>query len=260
MSEPLAIRCGRLAAHDAALRHGFFTRKGGRSSGIYAGLNAGRGSQDDQSAVAANRAAILASLGEPESFLATPHQTHSADALIVDTPWPENHRPKADAVVTATPGIVVGVLTADCGPVLLADMEARVVAAAHAGWRGALEGILESTIATMEALGAQRRRITATLGPTISQANYEVGPDFVEQLAARAQDHEHWLEPSPRDGHAMFDLPGFICHRLEQAGIAATWTCHCTYGDEARFYSYRRATHRGEPDYGRQLSAIALRA
>lgn len=258
MSEPLAIQCERLGAADDGLRHGFFTRKGGLSRGIYQGLNAGRGSRDDQDTVAANRANILSALGLPDAFLATPHQIHSPDALVVDGPWEDGERPRADAVVTATPGLVMAVLTADCGPVLLADRQAGVVAAAHAGWRGALAGILESTITAMEQLGARRYNIAATLGPTISQPNYEVGPDFIGELSSLTQDHDRWLKPSNRKGHAKFDLPGFVVNQLERAGVAASWTGQCTYGDEGHFYSYRRATHRAEPDYGRQLSAIAL--
>jgi YfiH family protein len=186
------------------------------------------------------------------------YQVHSPDAVVVEGPW-RGARPKADAMVTSMPGLALGITTADCGPVLLADAQARVVGAAHAGWRGAVTGVLESTVATMERLGARRGNIVAVLGPTISQKAYEVGPDFIERFTKEAPGHGRFLGGAERPGHAMFDLPGFIGARLEATGIGAfTDLGLCTYSDEERFFSYRRTTHRREPDYGRLISAIAL--
>lgn len=259
MSEPLAIKSSPLEAMGGRIGHGFFTRNGGSSSGIYQSLNTGLGSDDDGETVRANRQRVLEHLDAKDAFLATPHQIHSPNVLVIEGPWPDGERRKADGVVTATPGAVLGILTADCGPVLFADETAGVVGAAHAGWRGAFAGVLENTIEAMESLGASRNRITAVLGPTISQANYEVGPEFVERAVSQDSGNERWFKPSQKDGHSMFDLPGYVCERLEQAGVEAHWTGQCTYGEEDRFYSYRRATHRGEPDYGRQISAILLR-
>ena len=241
------------------MRHAFFTRQGGVSAGLYEGLNAGVGSRDDRAAVFENRSRAARHLGTESDRLATPYQVHGADAVPVADAWGPGLGPKADAVVTDRPGIAVGVGTADCGPVLLADAEARVVAAAHAGWKGALAGILESAVDAMERLGAERTRIVAVLGPTISADSYEVGPEFVDLLVAADPRNADFLRPSERDGHALFDLPAYIMARLRRAGIAdARDMSLCTYGDEARFFSYRRATHRGEPDYGRLLSAIVL--
>ncbi len=241
------------------IAHAFFTREGGVSTGLYRGLNTGIGSKDSRDAVLENRARAARYLGAAPENLATPHQVHSADAIIVDAAWAPGHGPKADAVVTACPGIAVGAGAADCGPVLFAEPEARVVAAAHAGWKGALTGILESTIATMAQLGAERAKIVAVLGPTISAAAYEVGPEFSDRFVAADSSNARFFTPSARAGHSMFDLPGYIVARLEAAGVRAVGNLAlCTYADEARFYSYRRATHRGEPDYGRLLSAITL--
>jgi YfiH family protein len=187
-----------------------------------------------------------------------PYQVHGAEAVVVEAPWRPGEGPKADAVVTRQKGIALGVGTADCGPVLFADGGARVVAAAHAGWKGALGGILDATIATMETLGARRERIVAVLGPMISQANYEVGPEVIERFQAADPNNSRFFRPSEHPGHARFDLPGYIVARLMGAGIAAADLGLCTYADETRFFSYRRATHRREPDYGRMLSAITL--
>ena len=239
------------------IRHGFFTREGGVSEGIYRGLNTGIGSGDEREKVLENRSLVASRLQVPAQNLATLYQIHSNSVLEIDRP-PSGERPKSDALVTATPGIAIAVLTADCGPVLFADAENGVIGAAHAGWKGATGGILENTVVAMEALGAKRENIRAVLGPTISQANYEVGPEFVDRLAALDPANDRWLAPSGNEGRAMFDLPGYIVSRLQGFGIAAEWTGECTYADEDRFFSYRRTSHRKEPDYGRQISAICL--
>lgn len=248
-----------LIGRDAGVpvAHGFFTRKGGTSEGLYRSLNVGIGSKDDPHRVHRNRADAAAALGVASDRLLTPFQVHSPDVVTVsDAPFRE--RPRADGIVTARPGLAIGVVTADCGPVLFADAGAGVVGAAHAGWRGALSGVLENTIAAMEALGARRERIAATLGPTISQENYEVGPEFFAQFVEADPAYAaYFTNPAP-DGRRMFDLPSFVVDRLVAAGVAADWIGHCTYADEERYFSYRRTTHRNEPDYGRQLSAIAL--
>lgn len=239
------------------IRHAFFTREGGVSGGIYAGLNGGTGSRDEPSHVLENRARMAAALGVPAEHLLTCWQVHSPDCVVVDRPWDE--RPKADAVATATPGIAAGVAIADCGPVLFADGEARVVAAAHSGWKGAVGGVLETTLVRMEALGARRERIVAAIGPLIRQPSYEVGPDFIASFTALKDGNERFLIPSARAHHAMFDLPGYIGARLKAAGVGTVEDLGLdTYADEARFFSYRRATHRGEPDYGRLVAAITL--
>ncbi len=239
------------------VRHGFFTRRGGVSKGLYAGLNAGVGSDDDKVAVTENRRRVAAWLGATPDRLVTLHQVHSPDAIVVHGPF-AGDRPKADAMVTDRPGLVLGVLAADCGPILFADGEAGVIGAAHAGWKGALTGVLESTIEAMEGLGAQRDRITAVLGPSISADNYEVGPEFVARFIEADAANAAYFAPSARDGHAMFDLNRYTVDRLARAGVEAAMIGLCTYADEDRFYSYRRATHRAEPDYGRQISAIML--
>src|SRR5215218_5332589 len=251
------IQAPPLASHSG-IRHAFFTRQGGVSDGIYASLNGGIGSSDEPAKVQENRRRMAAALGAKHDALISVHQVHSPDAVIVEGPW-RGERPKADAMVTATPGLALGITTADCGPVLFADAEARVIGAAHAGWRGAVTGVLESTIAAMERLGARRATIVAVLGPTISQKAYEVGPDFIKRFAEEAPGHERFFMETERPDHAMFDLPGFIGARLEVAGIGAfTNLGLCTYSDEERFFSYRRTTHRKEPDYGRLISAITL--
>jgi len=259
-SPPLApIEAPELAL--AGIRHAFFTRAGGVSSGLYAGLNTGTGSDDARGNVLENRARAARFLCVDPARLVTPHQVHGTDAVVVEEPWAPGMGPKGDAVVTREPGLAVGVGSADCGPVLFADAQARIVAAAHAGWKGALAGILESTIATMETLGAERGRIVAVLGPTISADAYEIGPEFVSRFAEADAGNSRFFRPAPRDGHALFDLPGYIVARLTAAGVGTARSIGlCTYADEARFFSFRRATHRGEADYGRLLSAIALEA
>jgi YfiH family protein len=241
------------------IRHAFFTRDGGVSDGVYASLNGGIGSNDRPDNVKENRARMAARLGvAPERFL-TPYQIHSPDVVVADGTWSQEIRPRADAVVTREPNLAVGVSTADCGPLLFADAEAGVVGAAHAGWRGALTGVIEATVAAMEKLGAERDRMVVALGPTIRQPNYEVGPEFVERFLAADMDNERFFAPSVRDGHAMFDLTGYIADRVQRAGIGAFEDLgHCTFADPERFYSYRRMTQRGEPDYGRHINAIAL--
>lgn len=235
--------------------HGFFTREGGVSTGLYASLNGGQGSRDDPAAVAENRARIARHLGA--AHLVSVHQVHGTTAVEATGPW-QGARPRADAMVTATPGIALAVLTADCAPVLLADAEAGVVGAAHAGWRGALAGVLESVIEAMEGLGAARGRIRAAVGPTISQRAYEVGPEFLDTFLAENPDHARFFAGGAGD-RVHFDLPSFCLHRLRAAGVAeAEWTGHCTFSDEARFFSYRRAVKRGEGDYGRLVAAIRL--
>lgn len=244
------------ALAHAGIRHGFFTRAGGVSTGLYRGLNVGLGSRDERAAVLENRARVANWLGVEPTHLCTPHQIHSADAVYAAEPWTE--RPQADAVVTDRPGLALGVLAADCGPVLFADPQARVAGAAHAGWKGAFDGVLEATIEAMTRLGAEPGRIVAVLGPSISQENYEVGPEFVARFVAADPEHERWFVASAKPGHAMFDLNGYTVDRLARAGVAASQVGRCTYADEENFYSYRRTTHRSEPDYGRQISAIVL--
>ncbi|MBF9234337.1 peptidoglycan editing factor PgeF [Microvirga alba] len=240
------------------LHHAFFTRQGGVSEGIYASLNGGLGSSDDPAKVAENRRRMAEDLNVAPNALISVHQIHSPDAVIVEGPWAAE-RPKADGMATAVPGIALGITTADCGPILFADPHAGVIGAAHAGWRGALTGVLEGTIEAMERLGAKREQIVAVLGPTISQAAYEVGPDFVTRFTDADAGYRRFFEPSERADHAMFDLPGFIGTRLEAAGIAEfTNLGLCTYSNEDYFFSYRRTTHRNEPDYGRLISAITL--
>ncbi|MCD2173706.1 peptidoglycan editing factor PgeF [Rhizobium sp. C4] len=244
-------------ASGDVIRHGYFTRLGGVSEGIYEGLNVGLGSRDTPQRVIENRARVASWFGQPIEKLATVHQIHSPDVFTVTGNY-AGERPEADALVTATPGIVLGVLAADCGPVLFADAENRVIGAAHAGWKGALYGVLESTIDAMIALGARRETITAVLGPSISAANYEVGPEFVARFLDINPDYARYFSPSVKEDHAMFDLQGLTAARLKAAGVNAAITGHCTYVDEERFFSYRRTTHRKEPDYGRQISAIQI--
>lgn len=275
----------------AAIPHGFLGRRGGVSTGIHAGLNVGWGSDDERAAIAENRRrageAVL-----PGAALVTVHQVHSPDVVTVTAPWPDDARPKADGLVTNRPGLLLGVLTADCAPVLLADAEAGVIGAAHAGWKGALGGVTDSTVAAMEALGAQRERIAAAIGPCIAQASYEVDYAFVARfIAANPANARFFDPPSPpgrgrgwgldagvelpsqpfpsgeghsgsrqaRPGHAWFDLEGYVAMRLAAAGVGTVEKLGLdTYADESRFYSYRRATHRGEPGYGREIAVIGL--
>ncbi len=246
-------------ANDPGIAHGFFTRRGGVSQGLYDSLNIGLGSSDDRGLVLENRRRIAGRLGVEPARLLAPYQHHSADVAIVDRPWRPGEAPKADALVTATPGLAIAISTADCGPVLFCDRAARVIGAAHAGWKGAYSGILEATIEAMEGLGADRARITAVLGPTISAKSYEVGGEFVTRFVAEDDANARFFTPSPREGHAMFDLPAYILARLGAAGVGRSADLGlCTYADEDRFFSYRRATHRGEGDYGRLMSAIVL--
>jgi YfiH family protein len=243
----------------AGVRHAFFTRAGGVSTGVYASLNAGVGSNDDQRLVVENRARMAAALGVAQENLLSVYQIHSADVVVAERPWPAEARPRADAIVTRTPGLAICASTADCGPVLFADRDAGVIGAAHAGWRGALAGVTDATIAAMERLGAARARIVAAIGPMIRQPNYEVGPDLVGAFLAADPGNARFFTASERSGHSRFDLAGYIAARLACAGLAAVDDVGaCTYAEPDRFYSFRRMTHRGEPDYGRHLNAIAL--
>jgi polyphenol oxidase len=243
----------------AGLPHGFFTREGGHSSGLYASLNCGYGSGDDKALVARNRAHVAERLGVTPDRLLTVWQCHSADAVSVDAPWPYDAAPKADALVTAAPGFGLAVLTADCAPVLFADREAHVIGAAHAGWKGALTGILETTLAAMGRLGAKRDSIQVVIGPTISRANYETGPEFIDRFIDEDRANRRFFTPSSRPHHHYFDLPGYAADRLRKAGCGSVSDLAlCTYADEGKFFSFRRTTHRLESDYGRQISAIAL--
>ncbi|MEO1678485.1 MAG: peptidoglycan editing factor PgeF [Pseudomonadota bacterium] len=239
------------------LRHGFFTRKGGASSGIFAGLNCGRGSSDLAEVVEINRGRVAHAMGLATTDLVSVHQVHSADAIAVSSA----NRPdgvRADAMVTADPGVALAVLTADCQPVLFADAEAGVIGAAHAGWRGAMDGVLEATLDAMAGLGADIGRTVAVIGPTISQSAYEVGPEFFDRFMAEDQENARFFSGGNGD-RMQFDLPGYSLRRLRATGIDhAEWTRHCTYTDEERFYSYRRSVHRGEADYGRLISVIRL--
>ena len=239
-----------------APRHGFFTRKGGASSGIFAGLNCGTGSSDQAEIVAINRARVADAMGLGVDALVSVHQVHSPDVVTVTAPLAD--RPRADAMVTATPGLALAVLTADCQPVLFADAKAGVIGAAHAGWKGARDGVMEATLDAMEALGAQRGQVTAVIGPCISQTAYEVGQEFFESFTDDAPEARRFFVNGNGDRY-LFDLPSYGLWRLREAGVGhADWTRHCTYRDPARFYSYRRTTHAGEADYGRQISVIRL--
>jgi YfiH family protein len=240
------------------LRHAFFTREGGVSDGIYAGLNGGLGSNDIPANVQENRRRMAERIGvAPEKFLSL-HQIHSPDVVVATGPWDSPARPKADAIVTRTANLAIGITTADCGPVLFADPSHRVIGAAHAGWKGALTGVLEATLSAMETLGAERGQIIAAIGPMIRQPSYEVGAEFVERFLEADPDNAMFFLPSRRDGHAMFDLAGFIRMRLDKAGVLLIDDLDLdTYADE-RFFSYRRSVHRKEPDYGRHVHAIVL--
>ncbi len=238
------------------LRHGFFTRRGGASSGVFSGLNCGTGSTDLSEIVSINRARAAAAIGIPPDHLIGVHQVHSADVITVDGPLED--RPRADAMVTNTPGLALSVLTADCQPVLLADADAGVIGAAHAGWRGTLDGVLDATLDAMAALGAARENTVAVIGPTISQATYEVGPEFFDTFMAQDDAYARFFANGTGD-RLHFDLPGFGLFRLREAGVGhAEWIRHCTYSDAQRFFSYRRSVHSKEADYGRLISAIVL--
>ena len=242
------------------LRHAFFTREGGISSGIYESLNAGLGSHDSPANVAENRRRMAERMGVTAAHFLTVHQTHSPDVVVATDPWEAGSRPRADAIVTRIEGLAIGASAADCGPILLVDPSARVIGAAHAGWKGALSGILESTIDAMEELGAERNGMIAAIGPLIRQSSYEVGGEFVERFMEADVENALFFIPSVREGHAMFDLAGFIRRRLENAGVLMIDDLGVdTYADE-NFFSYRRSVHRKEPDYGRHVHAIALEA
>jgi YfiH family protein len=238
------------------VHHGFFTRKGGASSGIFEGLNCGAGSSDQAEVVQINRHRVAEAMGVAPDNLVTVHQIHSPDAVIIKTP-DAAERPKADAMVTATPGIALGILTADCLPVLFADRKAGVIGAAHAGWKGAQSGVLETTIDAMVSLGASREDIHVAIGPGISQQNYEVGPEFFDSFEDEDPENSRFFAGGQGD-RMHFDLPGYALNRLREDTGAAEWTRHCTYADEERFFSYRRSVHRKEADYGRMISAIRL--
>jgi hypothetical protein len=241
------------------VRHAFFTRQGGVSEGIYASLNCGYGSGDDRTNVKENRRRALALVGLAEPALATVYQIHSADAVEVTEPWPLDARPKVDAMVTTRPGVALGIGTADCAPVLFADPEARVIGAAHAGWRGALNGVVEATVERMTQLGADISRLHAAVGPCIGQASYEVGPEFPQPFLQQDPENRRFFAPGRRDGRFMFDLPGYVIGRLQRLGLAAVaHTGHDTCVESDLFFSYRRTTLAGEKDYGRGLSVIAL--
>lgn len=254
--EPLAAST---LTGDEGLIHGFFTREGGVSKGIHAGLNVGFGSDDDRDAVAENRRRCMAAFGLDADRLTTVYQVHGTDVVTLSAPVAYADAPRADAMVTDRPGIALGILTADCGPILFADPEARVIGAAHAGWKGAFAGVALATVEAMEALGADRASIKAALGPSIAQPSYEVGPEFFEHFVKADEDSVEFFCASTNEGRHMFDLKGYIGRALYRIGLASVELMpHDTCVDEERFYSYRRATLRGEPDYGRQLSAIAL--
>jgi purine-nucleoside/S-methyl-5'-thioadenosine phosphorylase / adenosine deaminase len=241
------------------VRHGFFTREGGVSEGLYASLNCGLGSGDDPDCVAENRARAVARLGLPADRLATAYQVHSNRAALAETPWPADERPRVDALVTRTAGLALGILTADCVPVLFADRDAGVVAAAHAGWRGALDGILEATLAAMQRLGAGAASTLAAVGPAIEQPSYEVGPEFPAPFLAQDPANRDFFQTAPRAGHFLFDLKGYVTRRLAQAGVGRVESLAAdTCAEPDRFFSYRRACLKGEPNYGRLLSAISL--
>jgi hypothetical protein len=243
----------------SGIRHAFFTRRGGVSGGVYASLNGGIGSRDSADLVVDNRSRMAVALGVAPDRLITAYQIHSPHVVTVESPWTAEARPRADAIVTRTRGLAVGVTTADCGPILFADPQAGVVGAAHAGWRGALAGIVEATVDAMERLGAHRGRIRAVLGPMIRQDNYEVGPDLMARFRAEDSASDPFFRPAARQDHALFDLPGYITARLVRADIGEVEDLGlCTYADPDRFFSFRRSTHRAEADYGRHVNAIAL--
>ena len=241
------------------ISHGFFTREGGHSTGIYTSLNCGFGSRDDKTPVKKNREIVAARLGVDAENLMTVWQSHSPDVVMVESTWDVHDPPDADAMVTRRPGIALGVLTADCTPILFADRAGRAVGVAHAGWKGAVGGVLEAALAAFESQGVQVEDLYAAIGPTIGRANYEVGPEFFDKFTAEEPGNARFFAASHRSGHQFFDLPGYVRTKLESLGVAEIDDLDlCTYADEDRFYSYRRATHRGEPDYGRLISAIVL--
>ena len=241
------------------LRHAFFTRDGGVSQGVYASLNGGVGSRDAPPHVEENRARMAARLGVEAKRLLVPFQIHSAEARAVREPWSADARPRCDGVVTAEVSLALGVTGADCGMLLFADAKAAVIGACHAGWKGALGGVIEATVREMEAHGARRADIHVALGPAIGATSYEVGPEFIDQFREAHESFSRFFTPTAREGHATFDLPGFIASRVETLEVASFEDLGVdTYADEARCFSYRRSVHRREPDYGRLVSAIAL--
>ena len=256
MLEPLHSE---LLSSRSGIGHGFFTRAGGVSAGIYGSLNCGLGSKDERANVLENRSRVAAHFGAQGSQLLTCHQIHSALAVFVEKPWAFDAQPKADAIVTRTPGLVLGALAADCTPILFADPKARVIAAAHAGWKGALSGILEATLDAMEAAGARRADITAAVGPCISQTAYEVGPEFETAFLRVDETYSRYFKITGPGAKAHFDLPGFVVDRLVAAGTGHVDNAtQCTYAGKERFFSYRRTTHLRQADYGRQVSAVVL--
>ncbi|HEX3521718.1 MAG TPA: peptidoglycan editing factor PgeF [Stellaceae bacterium] len=249
-----------LLDHDPGIHHAFFTRQGGVSGGLFESLNCGFGSGDAAETVARNRAIATERLGLPPDRLVTCYQVHSTTVVTVEKPWPPDAAPRADGLVAGVSGIALGILTADCAPILFADAVANVIGAAHGGWRGALGGIVEATLDRMEALGAERARIRAGIGPCIARNSYEVGPEFPQQFLAHDPASAAYFAPAVRTGHFLFDLPGYIERRLARAGVAVVdRAAHDTVTKDTHFFSYRRACLRGEPVYGRALSAIALR-
>lgn len=246
-------------AMTPGIRHGFFTRQGGTSAGLYKTLNCGSGSKDDRVAVSGNRARVAEQLGSHHGDVQTLYQVHSADVVIVDATADREALPKADAMVTRTRGLAIGILTADCCPVLFADQEAKIVGAAHAGWKGAVGGVLEATLKAMESLGADRTRIVAAIGPTINQAAYEVGAEFQDTFLKDDPANSRFFGRGASSGKFQFDLPAFVHSKLQKSSLTRIETCApCTYRNESLFFSYRRSTHRSEPDYGRQISAIVV--
>ncbi len=241
------------------IAHGFFGRQGGYSKGIFASLNCGLGSGDDRAIVVRNREVVAKALGGMEPQIVTTYQVHSANAIVVTKPWKHDERPKVDGMVTNVPGLILGTLTADCGPVLFADRKASVIGCAHAGWKGALTGITDTTVLKMEELGAKRDNIVAVLGPTISKIAYEVGPEFFQRFIDAAPRNKIYFTESARKEHYMFGLPAFLTDRMKAFGIGMVIdSALCTYTREEEYFSYRRATHAKEPDYGRQIAAITL--
>jgi purine-nucleoside/S-methyl-5'-thioadenosine phosphorylase / adenosine deaminase len=243
----------------AGIAHGFFTREGGASTGLFSSLNCGFGSGDELETVARNRALVADAIGvEPERLL-TLYQEHSPKVITVSQPWRRESAPLADAMVTREPGIALGALTADCAPVIFADSARQIVGIAHAGWKGALSGVTDATVSAMEDLGADRASIVAAIGPAISSAAYEVGPEFYRRFLEADAANEAFFRPAPKPQHWLFDLPGYLVERLRRNGIGAAHDLAlCTYHDERRFFSYRRATHRNQSHYGRLISAIAI--
>ena len=245
--------------HDS-IEHGFFGRQGGYSTGMYASLNVGLGSGDDRATVVRNRGVVAKSLGGSEPQLVTTYQVHSPDVVVVTKPWTHEERPMVDGMVTTVPGIILGTLTADCGPVLFADAGAGVIGAAHAGWKGALTGVTDATVLQMETLGAKRESIVAVLGPTISKKAYEVGPEFILNFINADVGNQMYFTDSVKQGHYMFDLPQYLIDRMGAFGIGTVVNSGlCTYTLDQEYFSYRRPTHAAEKDYGRQIAAITLR-